>query len=437
MVDAERSLASTKAYQDFMNGLADISQREPIAPEHVGENATGKSKDELAKLNRQAGWERLIQDRYAADCTYRYKERLKYRVKAFYDAKDRASGPNSNDYRYGVPIRRDTAELLSRPPEVDNAFSAVLSSAFSLLSLIFLLYNNVMSLLALQPSQKIAFSILGFNVSPNGMLWLIFICKECMFFTEPLIMATLALILGGVALLLSPFILGYYAVMVHGHEAELRKLRKLWGESILPLLISKHKLLSTLLKTLSTTRRCLKIGQQIRRKECNASFKDFDMLLLTLSNLVFSVVLLVGADDDRKSIAGGDVSSLPVSLILLLKSFVEQRMCLRAIYQSLKDVNENRLSKFELALLLTKYSEVMLTADVQYNFVQHLYTGPGDPLEPDVRPLENEDRERLLEAIPPLPEALALEFGHDFLGEYASYAGPALPYVPRLRVTSS
>lgn len=346
----------------------------------------------------------------------------------------RSTGPNAADFRYGVPIRRDTAELLTRPPEVDNAFSAVLSSAFSLLSLLILLYNNITALLALEQTEKVAVCVLGYNLSPNGVIWLIFFCKECMFITEPIIMASLALIFGGAALALSPFILAYYAVMLHGHEAEMKKLRKVWDESILPILVSKYKLLSTLLKTLSTTYRCLKIGQQIHRKQCNPSFKDFDMLLLTLSNLVFSVVLLVGVDhNDGKA---GDISSLPISLVLLLKSFVEQRMCLRQIYQSLKDVNENRLSKFELALLLTKYSEVMLTADVQYNFVQHFYSGVEDPLDPDVRPLDGENRELLLETIPPLPEPLALEFGHDFLGEYAHYTGAAQPYDSRLRVAS-
>ena len=436
MTDAERNSVSNKAYFDFSNGLADISQREPIAPEHIGKGAAGRSKEELAKLARQAQWERLIQDRYAADCTYRFKKRLGHRVRAFYDAKQRKSGPLPSDYRHGIPIRRDTAELLARPPEVDNALSAVLSTAFSLLSLLYLLASHAASLWALERTDTVAFSHLGLTLSPNGLLWLFFACKECSFVAVPLLLTYLALFAAQAALVLAPLAVGYYAAVLHGREDRLRRVRALVEESLLPVARTYHKLLVSLLKSLSTTRRAVKLAEQLRRKECNASFKDFDMLLLNLSNLLFSVVLLAGAERSPVA-AAGDVRSLPLTVVLLLKSLVEHRMSMRAVYQSLKDVNENRLSKFELALLLTKYSEVMLTADVQYNFVQHLYTGPGDPLEPDVRPLENEDPRDLLDAIPALPAALALEFGHDMLGEYASYAGPALPYVPRLRVTSS
>jgi hypothetical protein len=120
MTDAERNTVSSKAYFDFANGLADISQREPLSADHTGQAAKGVPKQDAEKLARQAQWERLIQDRYAADCTHRFKKRLNHRVKAFYDAKRRKSGPRPSDYRYGIPIRRDTAQLLSRTPEVDT-----------------------------------------------------------------------------------------------------------------------------------------------------------------------------------------------------------------------------------------------------------------------------------------------------------------------------
>jgi hypothetical protein len=43
-------------------------------------------------------------------------------------------------------------------------------------------------------------------------------------------------------------------------------------------------------------------------------------------------------------------------------------------YQSLKDLNENRLSKFEFALYVQKLMEFFLTDDVAFNYVEHFYT---------------------------------------------------------------
>ena len=433
MADAERRNSNKKAYQDFLNGLADISQREPLKSEHLGAGVPDRSKEELAKLARQANWERLIQTRFAADCTYRFKQRLKKRVKAFYHAKSRGSDPMPEDFRYGVPIRRDTAELLMRTAESDNDFGAVLSVAFGLLMYVNLLYGNVTSLWALTPTDEVAWSLLGFGFTRNQLLWTFFLCKECLFITFPLAMTLIGLVLATVAVVMSPFMLAYYAIMIHGREEAIRKNRKLWDESIYPILAVQINMLKSLIKSLSTTRMCIKMFQQLRNKECNPSFKDFDMILLTLSNTMFSIVILIYAVHNGRPIPASEMTSIPISLLLLLKSFIGHRMYLRQIYQSLKDVNENRLSKFELALLLTKYSEIMLSADVQYNFVQHFYTGPDDPLEPDVRPLDNEDEEDILEEMPPLPAELAKEFGHDMMKEYKHYTGPALPYHPSLR----
>lgn len=43
-------------------------------------------------------------------------------------------------------------------------------------------------------------------------------------------------------------------------------------------------------------------------------------------------------------------------------------------YQALKDLNENRLTKFEFALYVFKLMEAFLTDDVSYNFAEHFYT---------------------------------------------------------------
>ena len=42
--------------------------------------------------------------------------------------------------------------------------------------------------------------------------------------------------------------------------------------------------------------------------------------------------------------------------------------------EALRDVNENRLSKFELALLLSKMIDDVTLEEVQFNFVEHFYS---------------------------------------------------------------
>ena len=331
MTDAERSYISKKAYQDFMNGLADISQREPVAPEHCGLESPGISKDDLAKLTRQAKWERLIQDRYATDCTYRFKQRLSKRAAAFYEAKQRNAGPSPADYRYGIPIRRDTAELLSRPPESDNDPVAVASVAFSLLSLLFVEFSHVRALWTLEHADEGMTPTGRLGLSPTAFSVLCFLLKEAAFVTRPLVLAACALALSGAALVASPVLLGYYVLLVRGHEDKARHLRRAAEKSVVPFLRSKAKLVSSLVRSLSTAWRCRKLVQQLRSRECNPSFKDFDMLLLGLANAMFSAFLIVGIGRLHAKATADELSSLPVSLILLLKSFVEQRMCLRQV----------------------------------------------------------------------------------------------------------
>jgi hypothetical protein len=53
---------------------------------------------------------------------------------------------------------------------------------------------------------------------------------------------------------------------------------------------------------------------------------------------------------------------------------------LQGVQQSLEDLNENRLDKFEVALLMTKVMEDFLDSDIQYNFVEHFRS--SDPLLP-------------------------------------------------------
>ena len=52
--------------------------------------------------------------------------------------------------------------------------------------------------------------------------------------------------------------------------------------------------------------------------------------------------------------------------------------CSRSPPERTHEVNENRLSKFELALLMTKLIDVCTVEVVQYNFTEHFYRHPKE-----------------------------------------------------------
>ena len=79
-----------------------------------------------------------------------------------------------------------------------------------------------------------------------------------------------------------------------------------------------------------------------------------------------------------------------MSTFSLLRMLTQHTVLLSNVCDGLKDINENKLSKFELALLITKISDVMLDDDIQYNFVEHLYTSHHTPLKPDTGHLDED-----------------------------------------------
>jgi hypothetical protein len=58
---------------------------------------------------------------------------------------------------------------------------------------------------------------------------------------------------------------------------------------------------------------------------------------------------------------------------------VTQNIKLTEMCDVFTDLNENRLSKFETALVLKTVMERLLDTSIQYNFVQHFYTGCSVP----------------------------------------------------------
>lgn len=125
MSEPERGQFGKQAYWDFIKGLKSIQQLEvradtaasvflvlwkgafcvdldltsvhfqPLSPEHTGASVKPSSgedgklvKDSNKQRARKAQWERLISDRAAAETTYRFQERMKYRAEYFNDTGD-------------------------------------------------------------------------------------------------------------------------------------------------------------------------------------------------------------------------------------------------------------------------------------------------------------------------------------------------------------
>ena len=125
--------------------------------------------------------------------------------------------------------------------------------------------------------------------------------------------------------------------------------------------------------SLSTTWRVVKLSQQLLAGECNGSIKDFDHCLTALANITFSLLLMTimsDADADVTAVVRGAC----ISLLSLLFKLVNHRAMLYKVSDVCMDINENRLSKFELALILTKVIETLTVEDSQYNFTQHFYS---------------------------------------------------------------
>lgn len=113
--------------------------------------------------------------------------------------------------------------------------------------------------------------------------------------------------------------------------------------------------------------RVYKIGKALLEQETNASIKDMEKKMTSLSNTVFNLILLAvtGSNPDRAIIV-----SLAFTLISLLRQMNQEQITFRAIAGPLKDFNENRLNTFECALLWTKVCEDFLDDDIKLNWVQ-------------------------------------------------------------------
>ena len=187
--------------------------------------------------------------------------------------------------------------------------------------------------------------------------------------------------------------------------------------------------------------------------------KDGINKITALANITFNLTVLVFsgvtyAEDESFAWITIILSTLNATFQILLEK--ERQKFLTSL---MKDMNENRLTKFEFALGITKMLEDFLEDDVQYNFVQHLYddervrprildefetaearqpgqfkkrwSKPDDELEAEMNngavrdivcfgPIQNPNNPTIFPYYPILPQSLAAKFGHDDNFEYAS-----------------
>lgn len=368
---------------------------------------------DVDRLSRKARWERLITERNAAVSAYRFRERLLARVAGY--ANSAAEDPMRIPSIGRAGIREATYKYLTTAPEAECTQASLIMAGGACALYLYMLGNQVLGVLDAKDGPFIYNRFL--ELSKLDALWAAFVMKECFLISVPVYYILAACLLAVVAILVGPILIAYHTFAIKGKPSAEKAFRKAVYGDILPAVKSQVILFASLMLNLSTSWRVICIAEQIYNKKVNASVKDFEFTLTTVANLMFTLVLLMmlGHQDEEEDNMIGILSSLAISLLSLLRAMVHQSLELNDLCDVFSDVNENRLSKFETALLMKKVMERLLDTSIQYNFVQHFYTGTHDKLEPDMAPLTHiaEDVSQIEEGMVDIPEDLAIEFGHD------------------------
>jgi hypothetical protein len=133
---------------------------------------------------------------------------------------------------------------------------------------------------------------------------------------------------------------------------------------IFGLVYQQLKIVAVMCVNFSTLYRMYMILRSAYNLQVNASIKDMDRKITSLANTVYSLLLLVvtGTEPDVAL-----VTSLCLTLVQLLRQMNEEKLKLQQIANPLKDLNENRLSTFEVALVWVKVMEVFILAPIADN----------------------------------------------------------------------
>jgi len=106
----------------------------------------------------------------------------------------------------------------------------------------------------------------------------------------------------------------------------------------------------------------------------NSLYRDGMDAIASAFNIFFNLVCLVfsGRSFGEGGVLWISIFASIMNLVILIMSTMYHAELLKCL---VKDINENRLSKFEIALGIVKMIEDLVEDDVQYNFVQH-FSGP-------------------------------------------------------------
>jgi hypothetical protein len=118
----------------------------------------------------------------------------------------------------------------------------------------------------------------------------------------------------------------------------------------------RAQVLYYMLINMSSTYRMVKLVKDVFLDGLvNPSIQDMDKKLTNLANTVFNLVLLVTLNEYTSCTTSNNTQlliSLGLSLLLLLYQMNLEKAQLENIRKPLEDLNENRLTKFEFALLV-------------------------------------------------------------------------------------
>jgi len=309
------------------------------------------------------------------------------------------------------------------------------------------------------------------DLSKRTILIFIFLFKELGVVTATVMTIALVIVFRVLVLALMlifslPVYLVWHVALYLVPDASGKLERVYWGGQVvglIPAVQGQFKVVYAMFKNLSTINHVWNLCMSIYHGLVNPSIKDMDTKLPTVANLVYNLVLLITLAEYSPCLAPGTttntdqlVASLVLSLSQLLYQMNSEHAKLLGIQRPLEDLNENRLTKFEFVLLITKIMEDFLDSDVQYNFVEHFRS--TEPLLPKVDDLDAEENKRAYEKadhyaipcldpysnvknrimkvihvgeddlntifyMPRLEVVDAKEFGHDGLGHYSGDYG--------------
>jgi hypothetical protein len=148
ILQAPRTTEGFLAYNEFLIGLEKINQQEFVMPGKSGANLEMSFKDKNAMLNQLtasgiaelAAWERQIRQRSETRNVMKYTENLLRRSRMDTSKRFEECGLN------GIPIRRETYNLLTRPPEKDWTLVGMIILVLTALNLLYAVYIQVMTL---------------------------------------------------------------------------------------------------------------------------------------------------------------------------------------------------------------------------------------------------------------------------------------------------